>query len=241
MHNQVAVRILLLEKEWGLFKYHGASGYLQRKWASGSTLPNNEPDHEQKNDKKEDDTAQIAFMITSRMKQQLQEALGYSETLIKSMTPLQASLVLKYQILPYEYNGKLPQLEEDYHIQQEQKRQAEQEKRTRHSQLEQEGNQSAAVNESFSTSTESSNSPQVPLETSSPSTASMLFNDNLPTGRTRIKWYEVIQTQPNGEETKLGLYRTPEEAQEGVDALKYIAEKRQEMNRTQLSIRPSLR
>lgn len=245
MSNQVAVRILLLEKEWSVFKYYGAYGYLQRKWSSGPSLPkidndkDGKPNHEQeKNNEKEDETAKIAFMITARMKQQLQEELGYNEALIKSMTPLQASLVLNHRISLVEYSVKLPQVEEDYRIQQERKIQKDQERRTRQVQQEKEETHRATMIESIST--ESSNAHQIPPDTPLPCSP-VIVNVDLVSESKKITWYEVIQSLPNGEETKLGLYRTPEEAQEGIDALQYIAEKRQKISEAKLSIRPSLR
>ena len=180
-------------------------------------------------------------MITSRMKQQLQEELGYNETLIKSMTPLQASLVLKHKIGFEEYDGRLPQLEEEYRIQAESEIQEQQERRAQQAERDREEMQLAAMNELPSTSAKSSISQhdlhQVPSSNAEPVSVST----NQPNEVNKIMWYEVIQTQPNGEENTLGLYRTPEEAQEGIDALKYIAEKRQESTKAKLSIRPSLR
>jgi hypothetical protein len=251
LNNRVAARILLLEKEWGLFKYHGASKYLEQKWSSRRALPrandnNQQPNAEQRSNKNKEvftETAQIAFMITSRMKQQLREELGYNETLLKSMTPLQASLVLQNQIIADDYNDKLPQLEKDYHKQQELKRKEEEELRARIEQHEAELDQVAPVNESpCSTYTESPPSKQVlrPPQTPFLQHASV-SSVNQSTGGIKITWYEVIQTQPDGEEQKMGLYKCPEEAQEGIDALQYIAERRKEKKDVKFSIRPSLR
>lgn len=169
-------------------------------------------------------------MITSRMKQQLQEELGYSDTFIKSMTPLQASLVLQHQISPKDYDGKVSQLVEDYHAQQEQQRVQELQRKE---QEEREQQQQTAME---------SNSHQ--LHAPSPNSTAGSHNtdaQNPLTQRSGITWYEVIQTEPNGEESKMGLYRSPEEAQEGIDALEYIAERRQQKKGATLSIRPSLR
>ncbi|GAX17620.1 hypothetical protein FisN_18Lh276 [Fistulifera solaris] len=249
LNNRVAARILLLEKEWSLLKYHGASKYLQQKWSSRRALPsanhsNQQPNAEQRSNKNKEvltETAQIAFMITSRMKQQLREELGYNETLLKDMTPLQASLVLQNQIIADNYNDELPQLEEDYHKQQELKRKEEGDLRVRIEQREAEGNQVEPVNESpRSTYTDSSHSKQVPPQTPFLQHSSV-SSVNQSTGGNKVIWYEVIQTQPDGEEQKMGLYKCTEEAQEGIDALQYIAERRKEKKDVKFSIRPSLR
>ncbi|GAX26160.1 hypothetical protein FisN_18Hh276 [Fistulifera solaris] len=248
-NNRVAVRLLLLEKEWVLLKYHGASKYLQQKWSSRRALPNATDSNQQLNVEQRSDnnnkevvteTAQIAFMITSRMKQQLREELGYNETLLKAMTPLQASLVLQNQIIADDYNDKLPQLE-DYHKQQELKRKEEEELRARIEQHKAEENELARVNESSrSSSTESFPSKQVSSQTPFLQNAS-LSSVSQSTGGNKITWYEVIQIRPDGEEQNMGLYKSSEEAQEGIDALQYIAQRRKEKKDVTFSIRPSLR
>jgi hypothetical protein len=249
-NNRVAVRLLLLEKEWGLLKYHGASKYLQQKWSSRRALPNATDSNQQLNVEQRSDnnnkevvteTAQIAFMITARMKQQLREELGYNETHLRAMTPLQASLVLQNQIIADDYNDKLPQLEKEYHKQQELKRKEEEELRARRAQHEAKESEVAHVNESTRTiSTESSPSKQEPSQTPLLQNSSVSIVNQI-TGGNKITWYEVIQTQTDGDEQKMGLYKSPEEAQEGIDALQYIAQRRKEKKDVTFSIRPSIR
>jgi len=59
-------------------------------------------------------TAKIAFMVTASMKQELSEGLGYTMDQIKTMTPLQASLILNERISPQDMEIRLPIAEEAY-------------------------------------------------------------------------------------------------------------------------------
>lgn len=100
---------------------------------SSETSPNHHDDDTtatiSNNNKKK---KKIAFMITSSMKQELQEdRLGYSAEQIKKMTPLQASLVLNHQVTAKRYDETIGVLEEKYQKEQEGLFQQEEDERLR--------------------------------------------------------------------------------------------------------------
>jgi hypothetical protein len=118
--NTVANGLLRVDREVGLVKYYGLSGYLKQRLQSTSTLTAS-GDASQDNTLSSsgsrnagDGAAKIAFMITASMKQELSELLGYSADQIKSMTPLQASLILNDRIQSEEMEAKLPIAEAAY-------------------------------------------------------------------------------------------------------------------------------
>lgn len=130
-NNHTAVQMLHMEKEVGLIRYHGVVPYLQqqewswmkrllpsagssgfsssssssRDWRTNSSLTQSQSSPE--NNTK---VAQVAFMITSRMKMELMDDLGYTEEQVRSMTPLVAGLVLDERVAPGEYESRMPQL-----------------------------------------------------------------------------------------------------------------------------------
>ena len=156
--NRTAIRLLLLEKEYGLLRYHGLSSYLQQTawWnrrrqqilrmlpsflSLASNGSSNSSSSSSKNtistghgDDKDDGlekqsssncsrdgdntnnnngVAKVAFMVTGRMKSELVESLGYDDSLIRSMTPVEASLVLEHRISPNDYSERIPVLRKE--------------------------------------------------------------------------------------------------------------------------------
>ena len=55
--------------------------------------------------------ARVAFMITSSMKRDLIDGLGYQASVVKGMTPKQASIVLHHRVSPDSYSETIPGLE----------------------------------------------------------------------------------------------------------------------------------
>jgi hypothetical protein len=113
--NTVATGLLKVDKEVGLVKYYGLSGYLKQRFQStttarGESSPDTDPVASSPVG------AKIAFMVTASMKQELSERLGYGIDQIKTLTPLQASLILNESIQPDEIETKLPQAEQAYNI-----------------------------------------------------------------------------------------------------------------------------
>lgn len=107
--------------------------------------------------------AKVAFMITSSMKQELKDKLGYDADQIKQMTPQQASIVLYHAVSPDTFDGRLPILEEEFAMEQEEKqRQQEQDRALK---LQQEQEEERVRFESFS-------GPQILSLSSSPSSSS---------------------------------------------------------------------
>jgi len=68
-------------------------------------------------------TARIAFMITSSMKRDLVDGLGYPASAIKGMTPQQASLVVHHRLPPESYDEQIPELEKSFAEEQQQQEQ----------------------------------------------------------------------------------------------------------------------
>lgn len=122
--NYTAARILQWDKEIGLIQYYGVTGYMrEKKWlslsswqssltsslssSSSSSSPSKDDSttpNAHTNTKEEKDThpneatpnvAQVAFMVTSSMRTELTERLGYEAADIRKLTPVQASLILQ--------------------------------------------------------------------------------------------------------------------------------------------------
>jgi len=74
-------------------------------------------------------TARIAFMITSSMKRDLVDGLGYPASAIKGMTPQQASLVVHHRLPPESYDEQIPELEKSFAEAQQQQQQKQEQAR----------------------------------------------------------------------------------------------------------------
>ena len=141
--NGLAVSLLRAEREAGLVKYNGLAEYLrqrqiQRRQNQRSTpslfsswfLSPRETEGAAvssesgggsgsfgtgvANADANANTAKIAFMITSSMKHDLTESLGYSSEAIRAMKPQQASLVLHHEVSPESYDEQIIVLEEAF-------------------------------------------------------------------------------------------------------------------------------
>lgn len=137
-NNSVAISCLKLGKEIGLVRYWGLAEYLKQKqelfWSSSATTAitrNKEQQQQQATttttsssaETTTSNTARVAFMITSSMKQELVDGLGYDANTIKAMTPQRASLVLHHAVPPESYDATISGLEEAFHEQQRQQQQ----------------------------------------------------------------------------------------------------------------------
>ena len=175
------------------------------------------------------------------MKQELNEGLGFHMDQIKSMTPLQASLVLHHQIKPEGLEERLPIVEKEYQEQKEieqKQRQAEiqQQEEQRQHQLEmqkqqqQQLEQKQAVEEQPPSSAPSSTNQQPSTPYFDPTFWYMSTNTlNLPNRGNNIgwgdTWFEVVETNHETEETsRVGLYQDEKEAELGMQVRQEIAE-----------------
>ena len=96
--NVASIKILNAEKELNLLRYHGATKYLQMAWQRrvSSSIADGGGDADGSTSSRTDDgrTARVAFMITSKNRQDLNE-LGYSSEDIRQLTPADALLLLE--------------------------------------------------------------------------------------------------------------------------------------------------
>jgi hypothetical protein len=236
--NRVATSMLKVDKEFGLMKYWGFSGYLKQRLSFGSsssttttasTIVSTADDTPAK-------SGRIAFMLTAAMKTELADRLGYSPEDVKKMTPVQASLILNYSVLPAKMADLLPILEKDYHYEvereQQQRKAEEEEKLVALQQQEKEKQQ------------QSQEAPYIPSSTTVVGDASIYHkhrdimsttvNDGYasanillhPTWGFGKTWFEVTEkSSADGESTRVGLYTDQDEAKLGMEARQYIADR----------------
>ncbi len=130
--NTAAVSLMNVDREVGLLRYWGLSGYLRhkkiggnweltRRWLNQSSVMEPATTINRSNDeskltttKPKGPTARVAFMVTAAMRQELTERLELSEDQIKRLTPLQASLILQNNVPAHEVSSKLPELEHQH-------------------------------------------------------------------------------------------------------------------------------
>ena len=126
--NRVATNLLTVQQQIGLMRYHGLMGYWRQRQgalqAAGNAPTPSSSDAEMStaaNDKssEKENVAQVAFMITTAMRKELSENLSYTAENIKSLTPVDASLILHHQLKPEEIEEKLPGLLEAHRAEQE--------------------------------------------------------------------------------------------------------------------------
>ncbi|KAG7369261.1 hypothetical protein IV203_032004 [Nitzschia inconspicua] len=224
--NRVATSLLYMEKEYGLLKYFGLKGYLQQRIqarlsSSSNKASESSPAISSNNNKIGDDPSKkIAFMITSSMKQQLQDSLGYSTERIKTMTPVQASLALNHQLEPEKYDEQITILEKEYEKEQEQLRQQEQER------LQEEQERQAREQLQL---TSSQPPPDYVFEDRSssinPEELASAIGVESGFGET---WFEVVEVKPNGEVVRQGLYPNMAEADLGLETRELIRDRQME-------------
>lgn len=99
--NVAAVKLLYVQKEFGLLQYYGAQEYLRRWWqarskSSSSTTPS--LPKSQANAERGGTTARVAFMITSEQRQKLSTDLGYTQQDIRSFKPIEALLLIEHGV-----------------------------------------------------------------------------------------------------------------------------------------------
>jgi hypothetical protein len=229
--NRVALSILKMDKEIGLVRYWGWMGYIRqrvRPLMTTTTTPTTTSIDDNDNS---DNKKKIAFMITTSMKQELQDTYKYTVDDVKKMTPLQASLVLNHQISPEDYDDKVPALQEEHEKEQEQVRllekenieirqQEEEEEQRRRQQQEKEQQMMTMKGEYILTTPDSATSSSASPEVLA---AAIGIQSEM-----KDTWYEVVEVKPNGERIRQGLYPNTEEAQEGLETREMIRDRQKE-------------
>ena len=103
--NLAAVKLLHLDKEFGLLKYYGIQEYARRWMKSRSSSVAQSAQQKvgvggTSSIKSNDNTnvARVAFMITSEQRQKLSANLGYSKEDIRSFKPIEALLLIENNV-----------------------------------------------------------------------------------------------------------------------------------------------
>ena len=215
--NTVATGLLKVDKEVGLVKYYGFSGYLKQRLQSTSSSAASLVASEEGG--KPSGAAKIAFMVTSSMKLDLSGRLGYSADQIKTMTPLQASLILHESITPEDMETRLPLAEQAY----EARRLGEEEEARILANLQ---SQSAAATaplpvyglghdtQHFGTGVGYRSRNELEIVRSS--SIGAFFSAS--------EWFEVTEIAADGSISRVGLYTDEEEAKLGMTTRRDIAE-----------------
>ncbi|CAJ1953863.1 unnamed protein product [Cylindrotheca closterium] len=255
-YNLVARSLLQVDRQIGLVRYHGIMGYFQQQWQArfSSSLPpsTTTPEGSSPADTSQPNKARIAFMITGSMKQELNEQMGYLDEDIRKMTPLQASLILHYRIIPDEMEEKLPVVEAEYEKQREedavkQQQEAEERERLRAAQQVEMKKAEALRKEQAASTAESKTevnaqqeTPSAPYVAPAPLTVASFSAaaNNFQSSNTLLSpsadgttngfgdsWFEVNEIDPKtGEATRVGLYQEEEEATLGMKTRQEIAD-----------------
>ena len=183
--NDMAGRLLRAEKQWSLLRYHGLLPYLRQTetWNRylGTTVDSSNAPR----------AAKVAFMITSKMRTQLTDTLGYSADQVRSLTPTQANILIENEIKPSDFDLKvIKQLE----VEARKVQQAELEASSVSDQEQPQEPTAGAV--SFMALEEATRSAEAEKPT--------------------VKWFEVMEKRPDHEASVVGLYRSQAEAEEAV-------------------------
>ncbi len=155
--NSMAISFLKIDKEIGLVKYWGLAEYLRQnrglfsfsslssrlltQKADTATSDSTDIASTDENDSSQkaannSATAKVAFMITSSMKRDLVDGLGYQASVVKGMTPQQASLVLHHRLAPDSYEEQISELETAFAEEQQRQREELEEQQRKQQELE---------------------------------------------------------------------------------------------------------
>ena len=236
--NRVATSMLKVDKEVGLVRYWGLWGYVRQRLSSSSASPagdnaisNSSNSEKEENGKK----VRVAFMITSAMKSELTDQLGYDSEQVKKMTPVQASLLLNNKVPSEEMESQLPILEKknaEEEEKEQQRRRKEEEKELQRKQEEEQLRMQQNVMPNTETSNGGGTVYELHRDSISTTTedgfasANILDSNNENAWGRGSSWYEVVETQPNGESSRVGLYLVEEEAQLGMETRQMVADRK---------------
>lgn len=264
--NQTALSLLRYQKEWNDMRYYGFLNYMRAQvpslmgWPAFSTLqsssvaPSSSPatisTQVSGGEESSPPKAQVAFMVTAKMKTQLGE-LQYTADDVKQLTPVEASLLIAHSVPPLERAKDLPLLVAEYERHQEEDR-----KEIEAVAAEAAVAEAASVESTPSPSLsetrveERGSQPSVPTHQPpdsptyqpSPSLTQSLFgwiasenilnkpfeeaaSSHLPSSSNR-DWYEVVEEYADGTSDVVALHPNEEEASVDADLRKEIVVKR---------------
>lgn len=222
--NTVATGLLKVDKEVGLVKYYGFSGYLkQRLKSTSSAAPLMASEG---GDTPLDTTralpgsaAKIAFMVTASMKLELSGRLGYGADQIKTMTPLQASLILHESIQPGEMETRLPLAEQAYEA-----RRLKEEEEARILAEQQAESAAMVAHPPVYGMGHDTQHFGVGVGYRSRNELEIVRNSNIGAFFSASEWFEVTEIAADGSISRVGLYTDEEEAKLGMTTRRDIAE-----------------
>eukprot|EP00986_Skeletonema_menzelii_P003033 scaffold893_cov154-Skeletonema_menzelii.AAC.6 len=106
-NNVAAVKLLHLDKEFGLLQYYGVQEYARR-WMKSRSSSSSSPSIARASEQVQGGTAmksndnnnvaRVAFMITSEQRQKLSVDLGYTQQDIRSFKPIEALLLIENNV-----------------------------------------------------------------------------------------------------------------------------------------------
>ena len=285
--NRTALSLLRTQKEWNDMRYYGLVPYLRQKIPIPTSMLRLQPSSPFATTAPSDATAaapvptantstttntsapaKVAFMVTGRMKGQLAE-LGYSPEDIKSLTPVEASLLIEHGVAPTEKEQQLPGLVQAH---EEQQKALEQEKAAAiaaENAVQQQ--QSSDALPAAPSADPSSTTPETTLDRSSPPhaptprrpTGPSIFEQmlgsiasknvvNQPTeisSRSHVpafsaarEWYEVVENYTSGHAPEVvALHSTEEEAEMDANLRLEIMTKRAEQEKKNVNVQYSIR
>jgi hypothetical protein len=238
--NSAAVSLLKVDKQIGLIQYHGLSGYLKQRFQFQSTLlPDAAKNHPVESTNK---GARVAFMVTTAMRTELTDRLGYDADQIKKLTPMQVSLILHHNVAPATMEQELPNLmqahQEVERVRQQEAeivrreeaqvlRQEEEERAARQQpQLEDADPREFAEEKMVQQYSDGSSSIQ---STGGYMSVNLLGLDkNCLTSGFADNWFEVTETK-DGVVSRVGLYVDQEEADLGCSTRQWIANRNEQL------------
>jgi len=267
--NRAAIGLLKMEQQLGLMRYHGIANYtktylLPQSFQQGATLAASTTTTDSTTETSTTSTntlaaetttpapspqkAKIAFMITSAMRSELQQSLGYTADDIKSMTPLQASLVLNHAITPDQRAEALPKAMQQHEEEAERQRaaaQMEAEKEAQNnapqSSIETSDQQSPtlligsslpskesgdAVAAAEMAAVPDNDAPAVKNDDEDIATKERTFNDSAMMAGLDKEWLELVEiAEDTKEATRIGLYSEQAEAELGLETRQFIADR----------------
>jgi hypothetical protein len=201
--------------------------------SSNSTLDSKVNDNNNNNNRKK---AQIAFMITSSMRQELLgESYRYDAEQIKHMTPIDASLILQHGITSKDYEERLPIVKQEYYRMIQEEQQKAKEEALAVEEAQQQRRQQQQEEERLLASSQShASEPSLLVQEAPPSSPFQTSaDDNHETTTPREgyhKWYQIVEyphkDEDDSEPRVVAMYKDWKEAQFGMEVHQDLANRR---------------
>jgi hypothetical protein len=258
LDNPIAVQLLSAHKEYNLLRYYGVRGYVkQRKNKAAGSQGESPYSNAETPGPSSPSVARISFMVTARMKEELINNLGYSPEFIAKLKPLEASLILQHQVRDASTEA-IAQLVQSHDEQREremellrERLESEQQDPTPLQALDTTTKGAPPTAQELDSKDANSHPnapPKVPI-LSNFASQSKLYGSSAsassgssssPTSSQPRTWFELVERSPQGgEQSVLGLYATPEEAEEGLETHRFFA--RRNRRDVDFEIRQSIR